>query len=522
MATSRLQPLLEGAGLDALLSHVLPLLSLHDLGRLCAVSQRLHTIVSTAPAVWQASARSSLPHPQHPIHRAVSCQAYLRQQHAVHAAADSGGSSHDVHSLGKPGAPAPDLCKYAVLVDDDEGNCSLDVHDLSSEQKLASWGLPGLPYVAWVYSRHGLHWTQDSRLCALPWGAPWHDEWEGTDEAGLCIVDVQTGTITHVNLGEHTASLWWPGFTASGMLLVRHQAASQPVWTWTSYTAAGDAQHRTPSCCDELGYSEEVAMSPAGSQVVLYQGGVGPGSFDLKLWCPSSKAARLISLPADSGDLKHVVFSPSSGQLLCLTRSHALVLDLQGALLSVYNDLPSCPSFGCWRGDLVAITCRPDDTWASEGIHSTQLCLFTVQHLCLQLTRSLGFDSPTGAMGEWHFIRQPVISPDWQHVAVLAAKWKVKPGIAFLEGAKEKVLLLKADGTLCMRRSGLGKHHDKLIWAESGLALSSWRSSKDELSVSVVRFERAVDAVASLDCLTQAHILRLRADWMGGHLTPTS
>ena len=173
MAACSLEPLLEGAGDQVLVAHVLPQLSLHELGRLASVCRRLRTAVAAVrERVWQAMARVSLPHPQHPVHRAASCRAYMRQQHTVAAALASGHGAHETHQLRQPGALAPNLSTYAVLVRVGRATQILVLRDLATRCELQRFCLPAQEYVGWHFFRHGVYWDAESRCCAMPWGAP--------------------------------------------------------------------------------------------------------------------------------------------------------------------------------------------------------------------------------------------------------------------------------------------------------------------------------------------------------------
>ena len=215
MAASSLQPLLEGAGLHALVSHVLPLLSPHELGRLSASCSRLRTVVAGLPeATWQACAWRSQPHPQHPIHSAASCRAYLRRQHAAHTAISSGRSSVTTAPAGLYTVLAPDLSRHAVV-----HRASLQLLDAATHRESARYELP------WNSSWGGPQWDSSGSCIALPWGANWCGE-EDVDlgeptRTGLCILHLQTGGLTHIDLGMQSACCIFGGFTQAGSIVVR-------------------------------------------------------------------------------------------------------------------------------------------------------------------------------------------------------------------------------------------------------------------------------------------------------------
>ena len=477
VAACGLEPLLEGAGLQVLVAHVLPQLSLHELGRLATVCRRLRTAVITAPeALWQGTARVSLPHPQHPVHRAASCRAYLCQQHTVHAALRSGRGAHVTHQLRQPGALAPNLSTYAVLVRIGRASHILVLRELASRRELQRFQLPAQEFLGWHFFSHGVYWDSESRRCALPWGRAWLDSQDYAGSAGLCIVDTQTGGTALIPLGNQAFWLACTGFTPGGLLVVRHTTRRGRIWK--AFDADGAAQSKMRSICDDTNMDgERLALAPSGDQAVLYLGGVGEGSDFFQLWCLLTGTAWRVRL-AEGAKLKEIIFSPCATQLLCLTRFSALVMDLQGTVLAS-TDLPSCPSHAAWSGDLVAITCRPDDEWESQCIHATQMRVFTVQSASLMACAVARLANPTGEHELWHFLGTPVFSPSWQHIAVPACKFSPM---------EDKVMLFTADCTLCMDIAGPELSLGTLRWSESGSAVACSRSSRESLLVDVVSF----------------------------------
>ena len=471
MAACSMQPLLAGAGLDPFVSHFLPLLSLHDLGRLSSTYRRVRTVVDTAPdAVWKATARHSQPHPDHPVHRAASCPAYLRQQHAVHAAINSGHSAHRTFSSPGPGELAPDLATCALLnkANADAGY-SLELRDLASQHLQASFSLPDLDYDRSSFS---VTWDWTSGRCAVRWGRAWYRIQPGTQSTGgVCIVDTRTGSVAVIDLGPQPATPSCGGF-AAGLLLLRHTVAATPVWT--AFCAAGRARHRidVPAHC--LGLASPPAVAPTGMQAALI---LGWRDLAITLWQRSADRTLRVDLPADLGGLLYVVWSPCSSLLLCLTQTSAVMMSAEGSSLSV-TSLSSCPSRAAWRGDLVVIVCLPDNIWAITGVQATQLCIYTVDGSHLVFKARLDISS---IPGKCSFMYGPAISPDWQHIAVTAVQYTGNSKTA------ESLVVLRSDGTLCMA-SPLSNFSipTELSWSPSGAAVASHRMRSYQFAVELV------------------------------------
>ena len=258
--------------------------------------------------------------------------------------------------------------------------------------------------------------------------------------------------------------------------MVRHTTRRGRIWT--AFDAQGAAQSKMRSIYDDTNMDGELlALAPSGNQAVLYLGGVGEGSDFFQLWCLLTGTAWRVRL-AEGAELKEIVFSPCASQLLCLTCFSALVMDLQGAVLSS-TALPSCPSHATWCGDLVAITCRPDDEWESLGIHDSQMRVYAVQSGSLTACAVARLANTTGEHELWHFLGTPVFSPSWQHIAVPACKFSPM---------EDKVMLFTADCTLCVEITGSLLCHGELKWTKSGGAVACSRTSQESLLVDVLSF----------------------------------
>ena len=461
MAAASLQPLLEGAGLDALLSHVLPLLSLHDLGRLCASCRRLRTVVSTAPAaVWQASANRSQPHPQHPVHSAVSCQAYLRQQHATHAAISSRRSVVTTMSS-SPGNHSPDLSAYATLLSEAVGSHSLQLLDLATLRETASIKLPALDYARWLF------WDRTSDRVALPWGSTWRDNVVPAVPTGLCIVHAQSGELTQIDLGLESDRVIFGGFTPDGSVIIRHALAAELVWTL--FDATGAPQVSTTSCFsgDADSEVERMALAPDGARAATF---MGPSDFDcifFALWQPSTGS----TLSVETGDIvRGVSWSPCSQFLLCRGWSNVTIWDTQGVQLSTTDMHAQC-YHASWVGNMIAVFCRDiydagSDAGSDSAEEETCLRVFTVQDQTLTFCFRYELPGSSETPGEWE-LGDPVVSPDWQHIAVMA--YNVR-GTELGRGS-QLLVLSTAGGRLCSRTSVTG-HFPGVHWCPQGDAVA--------------------------------------------------
>ena len=483
MAPRSLELLLEGTGLHALVNHVLPLLGLHELGRLATVCQRLHTVVADAPEhVWQASARLSQPHLQHPVHRAASCRAYLREQHALHAAIDAGSSRHECRFGSEPGAVAPDLTTCALLVRDPGGHDDLVLVELSTSRELKRFRLPAREYLK---CSELIVWDPCGRLCMLPWGEAWSTLEGASTDAGACIVDTWAGAVAEISLGvQGPGCPVCDGFSPAGLLLVCHTVAARLVWT--AFCASGVVQHRinVPTHC--LGAeSQELSLSPSGDQAAL----LVSAARTYTLWDLPTGRTRQHDLPAEFSCLQDVAWCPSSSRLLCCTQRHALVLDLQARLLSA-TSFSSCPGPAMWEGDLVAIMALPENAWDPLTAQCTQLFMFAVQEDQLLPTASFDITQVPGDTSSLRLLGPPRISPDWQHIALSAVL--VEAHTIFMNTLV--LLVLRADGTLCLDcpcpRSGFPISAG---WSASGSAVASHqaaalRSPQDAWTVDIVTF----------------------------------
>ena len=479
MATLSLQPLLEGAGLDVLFSHALPLLGLHDLGRLASTSRRLRAVVADVPeSTWQACAWRSQPHPQHPIHSAASCRAYLCRQHAAHAAISSGRSGVVPTPPAYEAILAPDLTRHAVLRNRQSvsGSHSLQLLDATTHSETACYKLPlreswGLP-----------HWDQASSRVALPWGSNWYtDDDEGLPvPTGVCIVELRTGGLTHIDLGLQSTCSILGGVTAAGSTVVRHMRNS--ITAWSVFDISGTELHSTPSCfgaTDMIDFiAERLILAPAGTHAASYPRASCAGCTQFAIWELAAGQARSVNT---GSHLREVLFSPCSRHALTMSVGRAQIWDTEGSLLSS-TQLDAQPFYASWAGDVVAVVCRLDA--ASESATGS----YARGPGCLQVYSlrdaghglSLQSRVPEGSLAApgWR-LGSLCVSPDWQHIAVLASR--TAEHRASISGRSE-LLVLDANTQLCMR-AGLPKDHYGLTWSAGGDAVAC-----DMLCSEVVRF----------------------------------
>ena len=464
MSACSLQTLLEGAGLDVLLTHVLPLLSLHDLGCLACSCRRLRAVAAEAPAaVWQAGAHRLHPHPAHPVHRATSCQAYLRQQHAVHAALGAGRSVRTTCSMPEPGVLSPDFDACAVLVKHGDSH-SLVLREPASQRELKRISLPAQQY---LMSSYGLKWGPATRCCAVLWGEAWVTQDAPRHKAGVCIVDTHTDAVHACNLGWQRAIPLYGGFLPSGYLLVQHTASAGPVWTACSATGARHRINVPQNCLSD--YEQAFAVSPGGDHIALFSRSWLYGTHDsFTLWRLFAETSTTWLIDVDDrGLVRDIVWSSLPSHFLCVTTTHALIFDDLGSLLTstplssgtTYDGWHHCNTLGTWVGDLVALMCR------------TRLFMFSVQDVGLVPRAEVDITGLPGKNFQWVMTNSPQISPDWQHVVVLAMQWSES------RAHEHSVLLLRADGSLCMDYTCLRPGcPSSVAWSPSGAAVASDRS----------------------------------------------
>ena len=437
MAASSLQPLLEGAGLDALLTHILPLLSLHELGRLAASCRRLRVVVAHVPeAKWQAAAWRSQPHPQHPIHRAASCQAYLRRQHAVHSAV-SAGCVMVTTTPPTPGKLAPDLSAYAALIRQSDGTDSLQVLEMATHRLRTCIRLPPLNFQSPV------HWDQASSRVALPWGIVWHEKQDYPVCTGVCLVHLQTGGVAQIQLGLQVQGPVFGGFTLSSLAYVRHTQG--PAHVWSAFDGTGGVQHRTAACFAHE-HSEQLVLAPAGTHAAAY---VASLYSYFAVWQLAACSATRV----ETGEaVWQVVWSPCSKMLLSLGTRCARLWSLEGEALSD-TQLHGLPTNTSWSGPSVAVLCH-------EAICPKHLRCYTA--VGTDLTPAFVFESPD----TWR-LDAVQVSPDWRHVAVLTSQ-DLERG----EWQAGQLLVFSARGQLCMRVGMPGPYY-ALTWVkEDALACS--------------------------------------------------
>ena len=474
MAACGLQPLLEGAGLDCFVSRVLPRLSLSELAHLGATCRCLHTLLTadSAEAIWQASARHSLPHPQHPIHRVGSCQAYLRQQHAVHAAIETGGGhKHTITAEGQ-GALVPDAATAVAYRKDGAGGHWLVLRDLATGAETASFHLPDL---ASARRSRSLYWDPENRRCMVPWGKARRRTAEPI-RRGFYLIDRQTGGVTRVEMGLQSRRLLCGGFSASGLLFIQHTAATGQVWT--AYCAASLARHQLQVPLQmERSEKQELAVSPFGNHAALFLRPPDSRS-EFLLWHLNSPGVQPICLPAEYEMVRDLVWGPCSSRLLCLTGKCALLVDTAGDLLASLS-LDLCPDRGAWVGNLIAIKCRP--TPGAE-VQPDWLCLVTEHDNQLEQRTAIDLHSIAGKPDYWHVIGRPQIAPDWQHVALIAT--------ISINCRVGDSIMLRADGTLCLHCFGRQQgRRQTCCWSACGSTIASDRSLLDTSAIDLIRFQ---------------------------------
>ena len=463
MAASSLQPLLEGAGLDCFASHVLPLLSLCDLGRLASTSRLLRAVVADVPeSVWAASAWHSQPHPQHPIHSAASCPAYLRRQHAVHAAIDTGRG--DLTTLEGSCWPAPDMTKsasFAPAASEDAQQDRIQLLDLPGGGSVAVFDVPAHDEYLQV---RPMTWDPASRRIALPWGEIWENDTYEEATAGICVLDTQTGAVSEFELDQQPRQTLFRGWTPCGWLLIRHLVAQRLVWS--AFTADGAVQRRTASCWtdvdDEEACKERLVLAPSGTHAALSD---EEGAIVL-LWHMVADSSTRLHWPFSAGNVTWLLWSPCSCTLLGLcSEGRALLWDMDGAIqFSV--DLGSCPAAGAWSGDALAVPSWPwplTELSTDPPLSCNRLRTYRVQDS--RLHQEASFDLAAGCASEvWHF-RRAALSPDWQHVAVTASAWASGQRVACQVHVYSTCSL-----RLCMSHA-VPDVLTRLLWAPSGAVL---------------------------------------------------
>ena len=459
-----LQPLLEGAGLDALLSHVLPLLSLHDLGQLASTSRRLRAVVAEVPeSTWQACARRIQPHPQHPIHRAASCQAYLRRQHAMHADISAGRST-----LSTPAEQrvflSPDFATHSWLLRRDGGAPSLQLLDAATQRERARFRLAPRSY------RSVHFWDQASSCVALLWGAPWfaddHDSLALPASTGLCIVHARTGELSHIKLGLQSGCTLFEAFTPNGSVVLHQTLGTQLVWRVLD--RAGAAQHSAPSlfaghaCCS----AERLVIAPEGTHAASCLRAAYSACSCFGLWDLAPSSFR--SVDAEH-DVKDVLWSPCSLYVLCLTARGVQLWQQDQPLFRLHCEARVVGA--SWSGDVVAILChryadpKPDSASESDMESSPDVSLvsvYTVQDLRLSLSCQL--DMADLLPGKWQLGR-PELSPDWQHIAVSAQPYPDAQSHAC------HLMVFNTSGQLCLHAGVPGEHYC-LRWSSEGDAVA--------------------------------------------------
>ena len=466
MAASSLQPLLEGAGRDALLTHILPLLSPHDLGRLAATSRSLRAVVAEAPeAVWQAASQQSHPHQQHPIHLAASCQAYLRRQHAVHAAISSGRSSlviPHVQTVRLGFKLSPDFSTYSQLLRRETSSPSLQLLDAATQQELARISLPVHDYI------HVYFWNQASSRVALRWGAAWSEDEDvaTATSTGLCLVQTQTGELSQVDLGLQSGFVDFGGFTPCDSVLVRQ---TTPTDEWSIIEASGRVQHSAPAFFAEHPRStaDKLVIAPAGTHVASYLRARYADSH-FAIW--ELGAGGFCGVDTGS-DVKDICWSPCSKHILSLSLARLQLWDLEGESLFSMQ-LQAKPIGASWVGGVVVIKFHADEETDSDSASESDsdwsaplshLAVHTVQGVGLSL--KFLYELSDFATGEW-MMGQPQVSPDWQHIAVLVYRCLDEDDRLH----RTQLVVLDAGGHVCMHANVPGAEHC-LAWSPDGSAI---------------------------------------------------
>ena len=454
MPVSSLQPLLEGAGLDCLLSHVLPLLSLHDLGRLASTSQRLRAVVADVQeATWQACAWRSQPHPQHPIHRAASCQAYLRTQHATHTAISSGRTT--VTRAPKVHDPvlAPDLSSHAVLGKTCSGGKVLRLFDSATERQTACFQLPQQHYYALP------SWDLTGSRIAVLWGSSWCFNPGPLDSTGFCIVNLDAATVSRVDLGLQLPGVSI-GFTPGGSVVVSHQRGTET--TWSVFACSGTEQHSVLSPFAGRSFGDErLILAPAGTHAALYLRAKNTQCTSFALWQLTEDRARSVSTESA---VREVLFSPCSRYALSVGPCTQL-WNTQGQLQYSRHFEGWTFHGASWAGDVLALHGRVTG--------QSQVAVYRLQDLALRLAFVYQLPCTTQHYSEW--LDSPQVSPDWQHIALLATTdrsllWR------------SDLLVIDMGGHLCTRVT-LPADHYHLAWSSDGTAIAC-----DYCSSPVVRF----------------------------------
>ena len=463
MAVSSLQPLLEGAGLDALVTHVLPLLSPHDLGRLACASRRLRAVVADVPeSTWQAAAWRTYPHQQHPIHCAASCQAYLRRQHATHAAISSGRTSMTVAAGPRHAQLAPDLTRHAALRETASGGHFLQLLDVATQHEVARFELPPLQF------RQAPSWDLSSSRIALTWGADWISEYgQAPVASGVCIVHVLTGNMTQAALGPQPTCPIFGGFNPGGSALVFRMLDTEPVWTVLDSTGSVQCNAASPFNGHPYSRGEHLVLAPANTHAASYLRSCGAQCSSFALWHLSEgKSFHTIDTYGETRDLS---WSPCSAQILTLSTNRAQLRDTQGSMLSCI-DFSAQPLHASWSGSVVAFVCEsaPDSNPAlarDRKAPMSHLQVYKAQDA--SLTLSFVYElSGSLPKSDWK-LGHAQVSPDWHHITVLVRR-RATPEY---RSSSYQLLVLSAAGHTCMHADIPGLHYH-LTWAADGTAVA--------------------------------------------------
>ena len=180
------------------------------------------------------------------------------------------------------------------------------------------------------------------------------------------------------------------------------------------------------------------------------------------MWQLSAGRARCVNT---GSHLRKVLFSPCSRLILTLGVGRAQIWDMQGSLM-LRKHLQAQPLHGSWVGDVLAVVGRMDaPSEAGVGLYPRgpgRLHVFSVQIAPLGLTCL--YEASEGALvpSGWR-LGHLQVSPDWQHIALLATN--------FLPGVISQLLVLRVNGGVCTR-ADLPRLHYKPHWSAAGDAVA--------------------------------------------------